>query len=159
MCKSPTVGVKVLLLAWEIPKGQEALKGNWPGSMSIEFTRELVKAYITAGNLVTSELCKVRDRIFWGTKHPCCVIDWKDIREKDVLVEKIDDLHPLYVLLLGSKVSRRVSPRELGNHGRIVLELGFPIGNNQKKNIGLIKQQYRLRQLLLPTLTREEPAG
>ncbi len=142
----------MLLLAWETPVGQQALRGNGAMSMSIEFSRELLKAYRTGDSRVHLDLCKeVRDKIFWGRNHPCCVIDSKGIGRND-LIEMIDKLAPQYVLLLGSKVTNKISREDLRKRGRVVLPLGFPRGENQRRNIALLKMQDAFRQLMLPLL-------
>ena len=144
--------MRVLLLAWETPPGQVALKGNRGMSMSLEFSRELLKAYRTDSHF-KFDLCKrVRDKIFWGNSHPCCVIDVKDIGRND-LINKIDRLAPEYVLLLGSQVRKKISQEALSKPGRVVLSLGFPRGENQRKNITLLKMQDAFHQLMLPLLS------
>jgi len=121
--------------------------------MSIEFSRELLKAYKTGDSRVQFDLCKrVRDKIFWGSNHPCCVIDVKDIGRNDLII-KIDKLSPEYVLLLGSQVREKISEEDVSKPGRVVLPLGFPRGENQRRNITLLKKQDALRQLMLPLLS------
>ncbi len=143
----------MLLVAWETPAGQRALRGDRAMSMSIEFSRELLKAYRTGDSHVQLDLCKrVRDKIFWGTNHPCCVIDVKTTGRND-LTDTIDKLAPRYVLLLGGQVRQKISREDLRKRGRVVLSLGFPRGENQRRNIALLKMQDTFRRLMLPFLT------
>lgn len=156
MCKSPVRRLKVLLVAWETPMGQEALRGNRPGSMSIEFAREVMKAYETEGTRVDFDSCKAtRDRLFQGVGHPCCVIDFRDAADKEALVKRVDQLEPVSVVLLGSKVANKISALELKRLGRIVLQLGFPYGANQRRNVVLLNESGELRRLLTPHLSLE----
>ena len=155
MCKNPKRGVQILLLAWETPEGRQALKGDHPSSMSIEFSRELMKAYRTGGSPVTLELCKaVRDRIFWDSGHPCCVIDVKDY-EKPALLEYVNDLDPLFVLLMGSKVRKKIRADEIETT-RFTVSLGFPRGENQQENVRILGLEDELCELLAPKLASVE---
>jgi len=76
----------------------------------------------------------------------------KDIGRNDLII-KIDKLSPEYVLLLGSQVREKISEEDVSKPGRVVLPLGFPRGENQRRNITLLKKQDALRQLMLPLLS------
>jgi len=150
VCKSPATGVKVLLIGWETPEGRVPLKENRPGSMSIEFSREVIKA---EGKVSSFSDCKaMRDSLFNTDDHPCCVIDFKDVGTKNALIEKVNELQPHFVVPLGSKVRKMVSAKELESNNRIILELGFPCGTNQSSNVTLLRQNTSLRRLLMRSL-------
>lgn len=152
MCKEEHVKVRVLLIGWSA-KGKDALNSDHHGSMSVEFSRELLKAYVTNGGPVDPPRCKAaRERLFKDPDHPICVRDYEDPGNGKRLPSKIRDLSPELVVLLGNKVQERIPAEEIRGLGHNVLELGFPRIPNQAKNVELLRDEGSLRDWVLPFL-------